>query len=447
MEHAGAKQLGVRVMALVMALVLALSAAAVLEFSLPHQAHAKTKIALSKSKTTLMLGKSTTLKLKGAKASKVKWSSSKKSVATVKNGKVKTKKAGTTTITAKYKGKKYKCKVTVTKLAMSKIGTQYFISKAEGGSYDQITVKCYKHGKKCPDLKYYSSNKKIVKVDQEGWLTARGIGTATIKVKAHGATVKQKVTVRKNGFALKKIPTLYLGCYPEEERGYVDVQCQVHGPIFMWCEESISSSNPSVATVDDGGTITPKQVGQTIITVRAHGQSASQTVTVKRPAIMMDSIPDLYYGGEEGIANAWCSVCESRYDNSTVYSSSNPSVVQVDRNGYLTPLKVGTATITARVHGATASRTVNVRLTPFTMSNSALTLSLERYEYEWDATSIGAECGICGYWCEKANWKSSNPAVVEVDEYGDLVPKAKGTATITASAHGTSTTCAVTVID
>ncbi len=161
----------------------------------------------------------------------------------------------------------------------------------------------------------------------------------------------------------------------------------------------------------------------------------------------MDPIPDLYYGGEEGEVNAWCSVCESRYDNSTVYSSSNPSVVQVDRNGYLTPLKVGTATITARVHGATASRTVNVKLTPFTMSNSALTLSLERYEYEWDATSIGAECGICGYWCEKAKWKSSNPAVVEVDEYGDLVPKSKGTATITASAHGASATCLVTVVE
>ncbi|MCI9261500.1 Ig-like domain-containing protein [uncultured Adlercreutzia sp.] len=447
MEHTGAKQLGVRVMAFVVALALTLSVAAILELSAPQQAHAKTKIALSKSKATVMQGKSLTLKLKGAKASKVKWSSSKKSVATVKNGKVKTKKGGTTTITAKYKGKKYKCKVTVVKLSMSKIGTQYFISKAEGGSYGQIVVKCYKHGKRCPDLKYYSSNKKIVKVDQDGWLEARGVGAATIKVKAHGATVKQKVIVRKNGFALKKIPTLYLGCYPEEEHDYVDAQCQVHGPIFMWCVESISSSNPSVATVDDEGTITPKQVGQTVITVKAHGQSASQTVVVKRPSISMDPIPDLYYGGEEGEVNAWCSVCESRYDNSTVYSSSNPSVVQVDRNGYLTPLKVGTATITARVHGATASRTVNVKLTPFTMSNSALTLSLERYEYEWDATSIGAECGICGYWCEKAKWKSSNPAVVEVDEYGDLVPKSKGTATITASAHGASATCLVTVVE
>ncbi len=46
---------------------------------------------------------------------KVKWSSSKKSVATVKNGSIITKKAGKATITATYKKRKYKCKVTVTK--------------------------------------------------------------------------------------------------------------------------------------------------------------------------------------------------------------------------------------------------------------------------------------------------------------------------------------------
>ena len=45
---------------------------------------------------------------------KVTWSSSKKAVATVSaKGKITAKKAGTTTITGKVNGKKYKCKVTV----------------------------------------------------------------------------------------------------------------------------------------------------------------------------------------------------------------------------------------------------------------------------------------------------------------------------------------------
>lgn len=81
----------------------------------PNQADAKKKkkVALNKKKLTLTVGKSYKLKLKNNKK-KIKWSSSKKKVATVsKTGKVKAKRAGTARITAKVGKKKYVCKVTV----------------------------------------------------------------------------------------------------------------------------------------------------------------------------------------------------------------------------------------------------------------------------------------------------------------------------------------------
>lgn len=71
------------------------------------------KIKLNKKKVTIKAGKKVTLKVKGTKK-KAKWSSNKKSVATVsQKGVVKGKKAGKATITAKVGKKKYKCKVTV----------------------------------------------------------------------------------------------------------------------------------------------------------------------------------------------------------------------------------------------------------------------------------------------------------------------------------------------
>ena len=73
----------------------------------------KQTVKLTKTKLTMTAGKTKTIKLRGAKASKVKWISSRKSVAKVSKGKIKARKAGKATITAKYKGKKYKCKVTV----------------------------------------------------------------------------------------------------------------------------------------------------------------------------------------------------------------------------------------------------------------------------------------------------------------------------------------------
>ena len=69
-------------------------------------------VKLNKKKVTVYAGNAYKLKLKKA-SGEITWASSKTSVATVKNGKITAKKAGKATITATYKGKTYKCKVTV----------------------------------------------------------------------------------------------------------------------------------------------------------------------------------------------------------------------------------------------------------------------------------------------------------------------------------------------
>lgn len=99
-----------KVLAVVLAFVLSLSL-------LPanNVSAASKKVKLNKTKATVYVGKTVTLKLKNNKK-KVKWSSSNKKVATVsKKGKVKGKKIGKAIITAKVGKKKYKCKITVKK--------------------------------------------------------------------------------------------------------------------------------------------------------------------------------------------------------------------------------------------------------------------------------------------------------------------------------------------
>lgn len=78
-----------------------------------NDVEASTKIKLSVTEAILQKGDSFTLTVKGTKK-KVKWSSSKKKIATVsKSGVVKAKKTGTTYITAKVGKQKIKCKVVV----------------------------------------------------------------------------------------------------------------------------------------------------------------------------------------------------------------------------------------------------------------------------------------------------------------------------------------------
>lgn len=89
---------------------------------LPMQSvEAKAKPKLSAKSKTLTVGQTYTIKLKNVSTkAKVKWTTNKKSVVSIskKSGSkvvVKAKKSGTATITAKYKGKTYRCKITVKK--------------------------------------------------------------------------------------------------------------------------------------------------------------------------------------------------------------------------------------------------------------------------------------------------------------------------------------------
>lgn len=69
---------------------------------------------VNKTETTMRVGEKRNLKASGIKASKMKWKSSNKAVATVsKKGQVKALKTGSSTITAIYKKVKFSCKVYV----------------------------------------------------------------------------------------------------------------------------------------------------------------------------------------------------------------------------------------------------------------------------------------------------------------------------------------------
>ena len=170
-------------------------------------AEAAGKVALSSSKASVAVGGSKTISLKNAKG-KVKWSVAKKSVASIKaNGasvKVKGKKAGTTTITAKVGKKSYKCKFTVKnapKISKSSI------SLSKGKSYDLSVTGT------ASAPKWSTSNKKVAtikKVSARKYrVTAKSSGSATIKAKVNGKTLSCKVTVPKSSSATQTAPTNY----------------------------------------------------------------------------------------------------------------------------------------------------------------------------------------------------------------------------------------------
>ena len=166
-----------------------------------------TKIKLNKTSVTIYVGETYKLKAtvspSNASNKKVTWSSSDKKIATVSSsGKVTAKKAGKVTITVKAKdgsGKKATCKVTVKKATkVSSIKLNKTTLKLTVG--DTATVKATVSPSKATnkEVSWTSNDKSVATVSSKGKITATGVGTAKITVKAKDGSGKKatvKVTV------------------------------------------------------------------------------------------------------------------------------------------------------------------------------------------------------------------------------------------------------------
>lgn len=177
------------------------------------QVNAATKPKLSKTKITMTVGQSKKLKVKGVskkQAKRIKWKSSKKKVVTVtKTGKLKARKAGKATITAKVGKKKLKCKVTVKKRSKKSTkkkesnssSKKMWLSKTSVTLQAGSGVDLVLHNAKNV-VKWSSSNNKVAWADRAtsssknlGTIQAVSKGTAVITAKVDGKTFKCHVKV------------------------------------------------------------------------------------------------------------------------------------------------------------------------------------------------------------------------------------------------------------
>lgn len=154
-------------------------------------------VTLSRKSATVLVGKTTTIKVKSTYPSKetVTYKSSNTKVATVdKKGKVTGKKAGTATITVTSKSKgKATFKVTVKKptVTLSKKSASVKVGKT-------TTIKVKSTYPSKETVTYKSSNKKVATVDKKGKVTGKKAGKAKITVTSKsGGKTTFTVTVKK----------------------------------------------------------------------------------------------------------------------------------------------------------------------------------------------------------------------------------------------------------
>lgn len=107
-----------------------------------------------------------------------------------------------------------------------------------------------------------------------------------------------------------------------------------------------SSTNPKVATVTQSGYVTAKSKGNTIIKAKVNGKVYQCKITVNKTACS-----ELYTTRNMkflGVAK------------NVTYTSSNPKIASIDKNGKITMKKVGNVKITAKVNKKKYSFTLRV---------------------------------------------------------------------------------------
>lgn len=212
------------------------------------------------------------------------WSSSNKKVAAVKKGSnaatITAKKVGKAFVTAKYKGKKYKLKVTVKSPALSKKSM-----KLTSGTQAELKFTSYIMPKK---LRWKSSKSSVVVVHPVGAsmegkavLVAKKPGTATVTATYNGKKYSCKVTVN----AVK--PQLTADSI-KLQVGESETVSQRKATITKGKKTTWKPSKSGIVTIKTGtnkATFTGKKPGKVTVTVTHNGQKAKLSVTVvKKPS-------------------------------------------------------------------------------------------------------------------------------------------------------------------
>lgn len=298
------------------------------------------------------------------------------------------------------------------------------------------------------DIKWSSSSTSVVSVDTTGLIKAVGAGQAIITARTEdGAltatctiTVKQKAT----GISID-VSDLELYVNQSYDLNATVTPADSNDYTLTW-----ESSNTTVATVDDNGTVSAVAAGRSNITVKtSSGQVATCTVTVKEAAtgLQLNYKEKTIVIGEKFTIKASVVPSSAADEVSVTWSSSKASVAAISSTGVVTGIKGGTAVITCKSDDGKFTEfcvvTVVERVTSVTLNKSNIPVGLKK-TYTLKATVKTNAATI-----PAVRWTSSNTKIASVNSKGKVTGKALGKVTITATARdgsGEKDTCIIRVV-
>ena len=402
-----------------------------------------TGISLNKQSLTLEKGKSeklvATVAPSDATDKTVNWSSSNSSIATVDSqGNVTAKAKGTAVIFARAGNYTATCNITVTQPVEGITLNKTTLDLEKGKSETLIATVIPSNADGDKTITWSTNNPSVATVDN-GKVTGVGKGNAVITAKVGDKTATCKVTV---GVPLKSISLNKTNL--SLNKGNSETLTITYNPEDTDADKTATwtSSNTGVATVVNGK-ITAVDAGETTITAKVGACTATCKVIVNIPlkSISIKSSTQIQYGQTEKLTVTYNPV-DTTDDKTVIWTSNDEKVAQVTTDGTVKALKVGEATITARVGDKTANCVVTVLPVPLN--------SISIKEQNIEINKGGTKDLTVIYNPENTTenktvtWKTSDEKVVKV-ENGKITAIGAGTATITATVGDKTATTQVKV--
>lgn len=381
----------------------------------------------------------------------VEWSSSDANVATIdQSGKVTAKSEGDAVILASSGGKEAKCFVTVSdlkKISVSPDSLQIAVGETEKLRFSTNPSEY----KESTDVRWSSSDEKIVKVNDDGKITAIAVGRATIKARAEGKgdscvleVIKERIHVTGVSFSKTELTIM--------ETEVDSLKITVLPENATKKTYSLENSDPTVARIGDKGDVLALKVGETTLTVITDdGQkTASCKVTVIPLAVKEIVLPASEYIEKVGDNKVLTvEVLPKTLPDSmkqVVWTSLNPTILEVDKNGKVTGKGKGVGKVRAthsKVSSIFAECEITVEMPPVT----GVSISPTTWEgFIKETKQLTATISPENAGSKTLTWKSSNETVATVSSSGLVTAKSDGKTTITATSNnGIIAECKVTV--
>ena len=366
-----------------------------------------------------------TLRPEGAE-NEVSYSSSNSSRLSVdKDGMLRAKKTGSATVTLTADNG-VECEIDVEiKKAPTKISS--FVAERTVLGVGESTATRFSFNSGAGGGVHYSSNDEIVAtVDEDGVITARQSGEATITITSYNGLEKSGViTVKKapESITLEEDEVL-LGKDDRWQLGYTLSKGSTGAVSFF-------SSDEEVASVDAKGYITALKAGSAVITAETYnGLRAACRVTVTQSPedVTLTAERTTIGVGEE--IQLIAQILPEGTLGSLKFKSSSTKYVTVDENGVATAKKAGSSTITVETYnGKTATLKLTVKKAPSSISLSAERSSLAVGESV--QLSVKLSSGSVGSY----TLASSDESKLIIDENGLATALSGGEVKVTAETH------------